>query len=557
MSNRSPTIERADSIWLPIFQSGSFQPCSRPLGLPIHPTGTASDTSARAALAQSMSFCTVGAPLSPIAPTISPSTLMGNPPPHAAIRASVGMPAKSEGSPLMKSNNSCVETPNKAVYALFCAISMQRIGAPSIRLKALRLPPSSRIATFSLTPSALAFASAASAIFCASSEEILYFLIKLVIGPFLRMDMYCVLIKPAFRESEPAISVPQNQPRRDSHNDFACAGSGNHSAIHVKVRAGYVRRLRTGDKRHQRGDLINVPIAAERCEGFLWYRPLARGRIRIRIDRTRLHVVDCDPPARHFSGQALSEHLDRSLCSRARHEAMRQGALAHGRADGDDAPTAPHVLQRRLRRDEYAADVDVHQAVQFLQRGLLEPLGNGRTSIVHKDVEPAESRHGLFDRGFDGVGISGVRLNCDRLSASAFNLLRDRRCRIGTFRVGDGHVRSVRGQTLGDCSTNAPRAARNECNLSFQVLSHCFSPTPFNLALSVPPHDSRRQPRAPSLAKATAGDATDSCQCTIRVEYLRIVGSPRPRSWTESILRTTLVRVLVRLPNEGGYEHYH
>src|ERR1700736_1488579 len=41
-----------------------------------------------------------------------------------------------------------------------------------------------------------------------------------------------------------------------------------------------------------------------------------------------------------------------------------------------------------------------------------------------------------------------------------------------------------------------------------------YSDTPFNLALSVPPHDSRRQPRAPSLAKATAGDATDSCQCT-------------------------------------------
>src|SRR4029077_12814841 len=33
-----------------------------------------------------------------------------------------------------------------------------RIGAPSIRLKALRLPPSSRIATFSVTPIFLAFA---------------------------------------------------------------------------------------------------------------------------------------------------------------------------------------------------------------------------------------------------------------------------------------------------------------------------------------------------------------------------------------------------------------
>ena len=80
-----------------------------------------------------MSFCTVGAPLSPIAPTTSPFTLMGNPPPHAAIRASVGMPAKSDGSLWVKLKNSCVETPNRAVYALFCAISMVGIGAPSIR----------------------------------------------------------------------------------------------------------------------------------------------------------------------------------------------------------------------------------------------------------------------------------------------------------------------------------------------------------------------------------------------------------------------------------------
>src|ERR1700732_4297877 len=58
---------------------------------------------------------------------------------------------------------------DRAVYALFCAISMERIGAPSIRLKALRLPPSSRIATFSVTPSFLAFANASSTIFCASS----------------------------------------------------------------------------------------------------------------------------------------------------------------------------------------------------------------------------------------------------------------------------------------------------------------------------------------------------------------------------------------------------
>jgi hypothetical protein len=48
--------------------------------------------------------------------------------------------AKSDGSPI-KLKKSCVETPNRAVYALLCAISMHRIGAPSIRQNALRFPP--------------------------------------------------------------------------------------------------------------------------------------------------------------------------------------------------------------------------------------------------------------------------------------------------------------------------------------------------------------------------------------------------------------------------------
>src|SRR5713226_5182317 len=165
-------------------------------GYRFSPPGTALDTSARAALAQSTSFCTAGAPLSPIAPTISPSTLMGNPPPHAATRESVGMPAKSDGSPWIKLKKSCVETPNRAVYALFCAISIERIGAPSIRLNALRLPPSSRIATFSLTPISLAFATAASTIFCASSEEMLCFFTTSAIGHLPPFDIYCVLIIP-------------------------------------------------------------------------------------------------------------------------------------------------------------------------------------------------------------------------------------------------------------------------------------------------------------------------------------------------------------------------
>src|ERR1700746_908673 len=137
----------------------------------------------------------------------------------------------------MKLKKSCVETPNRAVYAFFCAISMVGIDAPSIRLKALRLPPSSRIATFSLTPSSLAFATAASTIFCASSEEMLCFLTTSAIGDLPPLD---------------------GVHRLHSQRDFVCVGSGVHSTIHGKIRPGNVRGLWTGDERHQCSDLINM-----------------------------------------------------------------------------------------------------------------------------------------------------------------------------------------------------------------------------------------------------------------------------------------------------------
>jgi len=84
------------------------------------------------------SFCTAGAPLKPDRPDNFSSTLIGNPPPKPPHAKVWGCPPKSDGS-VDKVEKVCVETPNRAVYALFSAISMQRIGArPSA--EALRFP---------------------------------------------------------------------------------------------------------------------------------------------------------------------------------------------------------------------------------------------------------------------------------------------------------------------------------------------------------------------------------------------------------------------------------
>jgi len=55
------------------------------------------------------------------------------------------------------------------------------------------------------------------------------------------------------------------------------------------------------------------------------------------------------------------------------------------------------------------------------------------------------------------TGIRSVGMNCDRLSANAFNFLDDRRGRVGTFRVRDVHVRSVRCRTRLAIAAPMPR----------------------------------------------------------------------------------------------------
>src|SRR6266446_9055071 len=361
---------------------------------------------------------------------------------------------------------------------------MVGIGAPSIPLKALRLPPSSRIATFSLTPISLAFATAASTIFCASSEEMLCFFTTWAIAHLPSLDMYCLLFIPHFAHLRcPSLSCTITLPRwpfplHRRLNLRSSLASGIHSAVHGKIRAGNVRGLRSGDKRHHRGDLIHTPVTIKRCGGLLRHRPITRGGIQFRVDRTGLHVVDRDAPAPDLSGQRLSEHLDGSLRARVWHKPGRRDTFTHGRTDHDDAAAALHVLQCRLSCHVDATDVDVEHAIHLFERRLLERFWNGRARVVHQHIQSTEGCKRLFNRGFNRVGIGGIRLNRDRFSASAFNLLDDGRGCVRTLRISDGHIRAIRRQTLRDGGTNAARPARYQCNLSVQFLRHCFSPAP-------------------------------------------------------------------------------
>ena len=95
----------------------------------------------------------------------------------------------------------------------------------------------------------------------------------------------------------------------------------------------------------------------------------------------------------------MGKHFDRPLGFRAGDQAGRQQALAYARAYHNNAAAISYMLQRRVGSGQCAAEIDVDHAVHFLKRGFLELFRNCRAGIVHEDIELAEVRDGLFDRG--------------------------------------------------------------------------------------------------------------------------------------------------------------
>jgi hypothetical protein len=52
-----------------------------------------------------------------------------------------------------------------------------------------------------------------------------------------------------------------------------------------------------------------VPTKVKGSDRFLWHGPIAGGWVQIRVDRTRLHVVDSDATAPDHPGQTLGTRI--------------------------------------------------------------------------------------------------------------------------------------------------------------------------------------------------------------------------------------------------------
>ncbi len=150
---------------------------------------------------------------------------------------------------------------------------------------------------------------------------------------------------------------------------------------------------------------------------------------------------------------------------------LRSVSIGPGcRTDRDDAAAIVHLLERGLRGDEDTPDIEIDHLIQFLQRGLLELLGDRGPRIVNEHIELAERTDRFLDRGLYCPGIGGIRLDRDCLAARALDRLDDGGRGIRAPAVGDRHPGAVSGEPLGDGRTDSTRSAGDECSLAFEFL---------------------------------------------------------------------------------------
>jgi len=142
--------------------------------------------------------------------------------------------------------------------------------------------------------------------------------------------------------------------------------------------------------------------------------------------------------------------LTAPLLGRVGHKPGRQGN-AHPTAEPIMMMRPPSFicLQRCLRRDEGAADVDVNQAVQLFLAWCSSNVFGMAVPALFTSTSSRQCRHCLFDAASTAQASSGVRLNWrSAFRPSAFNLLTTDAAASAPFVICDGHVRSVRSRRL-------------------------------------------------------------------------------------------------------------
>src|SRR5216684_2064362 len=276
---------------------------------------------------------------------------------------------------------------------------MVGIGAPSIRLNALRLPPSSRIATFSVTPISLAFATAAFTIFCASSEEILCFFTRLAIGFFPPFGTYCLLTIPCLVAT-----------------GFDEGLVGDHSSVHRDGSASHVRSICRSNKGDHMSDLLRF------CQTFDWHSRdecsfifvcVGEACEHTRICSARSHHINAHTGALDFKCSGLCQPLHRMFASYI-NGCSGSADASIGRRDIDDAPAplSQHRPQFVLHAEQRTQDVCIESSrVALCGLFCYETPQSFRPSIIDCNIQASETLDGLIHKVPHVLILADIRTN--------------------------------------------------------------------------------------------------------------------------------------------------
>ncbi len=174
----------------------------------------------------------------------------------------------------------------------------------------------------------------------------------------------------------------------------------------------------------------------------------------------------------HVPRQVVHRRLGRGIHARAQPAAI----VARDRAQIDNRPSAAllHMGHRRLRRDDYRAQIEVHDVViQPVVEIHEQGAGQQRAGIVDKHIDTAQfGRRALnhvlrrlrFRRkvGLEDVDLAAV--GADRVG--------DRFGLVAALVVVDGQPGAQGGEALGCGGADAGRCAGDDHGLALEVLPH-------------------------------------------------------------------------------------
>ena len=178
-----------------------------------------------------------------------------------------------------------------------------------------------------------------------------------------------------------------------------------------------------------------------------------------------------------FGAELLGEHagdgIDRALGAGVDRAVRRRHAADDG-ADVDDAGAFAEVLDRGLRGEQEAEDVDVEHLVEVFFGDGLDGRELVDAGVVDEDVEAAEVLDGGVDDALGLGGLGDVAADGDGLAAGGGDGGDDG---VGAGLAGgvvDDDGGAFGGERFGDGGADALGCAGDDCDFACELAHNCY-----------------------------------------------------------------------------------